>query len=103
MSEPRRNKPAAAHLSLVSSDSSDPVRRNDARELNVISQGMFIMEDNDDLGLSRSEGFERLVVTPREACQMLSVGLTRLYELLHDNELDSYRDGGSRRITVASI
>jgi excisionase family DNA binding protein len=44
-----------------------------------------------------------LVVAPREACRMLSIGLTRLYELLHHGHLESYRDGGSRRITVASI
>lgn len=44
-----------------------------------------------------------LVVAPRDACRMLSVGLTRLYELLKGSELESYRDGGSRRITVSSI
>jgi excisionase family DNA binding protein len=44
-----------------------------------------------------------LVVAPREACRMLAIGLTRLYELLHQGDLESYRDGGSRRITVASI
>jgi excisionase family DNA binding protein len=43
-----------------------------------------------------------LVVAPRDACRMLSIGLTRLYEL-KDGELESYRDGGSRRITVSSI
>lgn len=44
-----------------------------------------------------------LVVAPREACRMLSIGLTQLYELLHNGDLESYRDGGSRRITVSSI
>jgi excisionase family DNA binding protein len=47
--------------------------------------------------------WEPLVVTPREACRMLSIGLTQLYELLHNGDLESYRDGGSRRITVSSI
>jgi excisionase family DNA binding protein len=46
---------------------------------------------------------DRLVVKPREACRMLSCGNTRLYELLNASELESYRDGGSRKITVASI
>jgi excisionase family DNA binding protein len=44
-----------------------------------------------------------LVVRPREACQMLCVGLTKLYELLHAGELESYRHGRSRRITISSI
>jgi hypothetical protein len=34
---------------------------------------------------------------------MLDCGRTRLYELLNAKELESYRDGKSRKITVASI
>jgi hypothetical protein len=44
-----------------------------------------------------------LAVSPRQACQMLSVGLTRMYQLLNANELDSFLLGRSRRITTASI
>jgi excisionase family DNA binding protein len=44
-----------------------------------------------------------LAVKPRLACQMLSCGTTRLYELLGVGELEHYRDGRSRLITVASI
>lgn len=44
-----------------------------------------------------------LVVRPREACEMLAVGLTKLYELLNEGALESYVHGGSRRITIASI
>lgn len=44
-----------------------------------------------------------LAVPPRQACRLLCVGLTRLYELLHAGELESYRHGRSRRITIASI
>jgi excisionase family DNA binding protein len=45
-----------------------------------------------------------LVVTPRVACRLLSLGNTRLYELIRDGELDSYIDGRrSRRITMTSI
>jgi excisionase family DNA binding protein len=44
-----------------------------------------------------------LVVRPRDACRMLSIGLTRLYELLQAGELESYRSGRSRRISVVSI
>lgn len=46
---------------------------------------------------------EPLVVRPRQACQMLSVGLTKLYELLNSGELESYLHGGSRRLRVASL
>jgi excisionase family DNA binding protein len=44
-----------------------------------------------------------LVVSPRQACEMLCVSLTRLYELLHSGELETYRHGRSRRITISSI
>ena len=44
-----------------------------------------------------------LAVPPRLACQLLSIGLTRLYELLNAGELDSFQIGRARRITTASI
>jgi hypothetical protein len=34
---------------------------------------------------------------------MLDCGVTRLYELLNSNELESYLDGRSRKIVLASI
>jgi hypothetical protein len=46
---------------------------------------------------------DRLVVSPRRARYMLDCGHTRLYELLKNNELQSYLDGRSRKIIVASI
>ena len=46
-------------------------------------------------------GNEPLVVSPRRARQMLDLGNTRFYQVLP--ELDSYLDGRSRKITVASI
>jgi hypothetical protein len=46
---------------------------------------------------------ERLVVSPRRARQMLDCGNTRLYELIKNNELESFLDGRSRKIVVASI
>lgn len=46
---------------------------------------------------------EALVVGPADACAMLDVGITRLYELISSGELESYKDGRSRKITVASI
>jgi Helix-turn-helix domain len=44
-----------------------------------------------------------LVVKPSAAMAMLSVSRTRLYELLNTNQLESFRDGSSRKITVSSI
>jgi hypothetical protein len=44
-----------------------------------------------------------LVVKPAAAMAMLSVSRTRLYELLNAKELESFKDGASRKITVASI
>jgi hypothetical protein len=53
-------------------------------------------------GLSESE-FGPLVVKPKTAWKMLGCGNTRGYELLAAGELDSFLDGRSRKITVASI
>jgi excisionase family DNA binding protein len=54
----------------------------------------------------QSTGFgddEPLVVGPRRARRMLDCGNTRLYELIAARELESFKDGRSRKITVASI
>jgi hypothetical protein len=44
-----------------------------------------------------------LVVSPSKAMAMLDCGRTRLYQLLNSNALESFLDGKSRKITVASI
>ena len=44
-----------------------------------------------------------LVVKPKVAWKMLACGNTRGYELLAAGELESYKEGRSRKITVASI
>jgi excisionase family DNA binding protein len=44
-----------------------------------------------------------LVVKPRGACELLDCGVTRIYELIADGELESFLDGRSRKITVKSI
>jgi excisionase family DNA binding protein len=46
---------------------------------------------------------ERLVASPRRTAVLLDCGITRVYELINAGELDSYRDGSSRKITIASI
>lgn len=47
--------------------------------------------------------FEPLVVKPDVAWKLLACGRTRGYELLAAGELESFKDGRSRKITVASI
>jgi|SRR5262249_49940392 len=64
-------------------------------------------------GLSRREkrarAFARtvpitpLAVSPLEAARLLSLGESRIYELMRTGALVSYRDGRARRITMASI
>jgi excisionase family DNA binding protein len=44
-----------------------------------------------------------LVVRPMQACRLLSIGLTRCYELMNAGELESFKDGKARKITVESI
>ena len=44
-----------------------------------------------------------LVVKPRQARQMLSCSQKKLYELLSRGELQSFKDGRSRKIVVESI
>jgi hypothetical protein len=51
-------------------------------------------------GLSHDEA---LVVSPRRARQMLDCGNTRLYELISARELETFKNGKSRKITIASI
>ena len=46
---------------------------------------------------------EALVVSPHQTGVLLNCGRTRVYELLAAGELDSFRDGRARKITVASI
>jgi excisionase family DNA binding protein len=49
------------------------------------------------------EALTPLAVPPKVAAQMLGYGVTHLYKLLNRNELQSYLDGGARRILVTSI
>jgi excisionase family DNA binding protein len=52
---------------------------------------------------SQAANLEPLVVKPKVAWRMLGCGNTRGYELIAAGELQSYKDGRSRKITVASI
>jgi excisionase family DNA binding protein len=46
---------------------------------------------------------EPLAVSPRQACMLLGIGNTRLYQLIANGELVSYQEGRARRITMQSI
>jgi excisionase family DNA binding protein len=47
--------------------------------------------------------FEPLAVSPRQACALLGIGNTRLYQLIGAGELVSYNEGRARRIVMSSI
>lgn len=53
--------------------------------------------------LGSAVDIEPLAVKPKVAWRMLNCGNTHGYELLAAGELESYKDGRSRKITVASI
>jgi excisionase family DNA binding protein len=44
-----------------------------------------------------------LAVAPREAGRLLSMCQTRVYQLMRDGTLESYRDGRARRIPMQAI
>jgi hypothetical protein len=46
---------------------------------------------------------EPLVVSPKRACQMLDCSITRFYELSNSGQIQTYREGKSRKAIVASI
>lgn len=50
-----------------------------------------------------SKDLEPIVVSPHGAQKMLACGRTRIYELIAAEEVESYKDGRRRKITVASI
>jgi hypothetical protein len=46
---------------------------------------------------------EALVVSPKRACAMLDITPPTLRKLISAGKLDSYKEGDSRKVTVASI
>ncbi|MBV9824097.1 MAG: helix-turn-helix domain-containing protein [Alphaproteobacteria bacterium] len=46
---------------------------------------------------------QRIAVAPDDACIMLGIGKTKLFDLLKKQKLHSVKIGRARRITVASI
>jgi hypothetical protein len=54
-------------------------------------------------GHSGANEIEPLAVSPRQACLLLGIGNTRLYQLIGNGELVTYHEGRARRVTMASI
>jgi hypothetical protein len=52
---------------------------------------------------SEPEHIEPMAVSPRKAGVLLDVGHTRVYQLIGNGELESYREGRARKITMRSI
>ena len=48
-------------------------------------------------------GIEPLAVAPNVAFGLIGVGITKGYELIGSSELETYRIGRARRVTMASI
>jgi aspartate-semialdehyde dehydrogenase len=46
---------------------------------------------------------EPLAVSPKKAGALIDVGTTRLYHLIGTGEVESFRDGKSRKIIFASL
>ena len=46
---------------------------------------------------------EKLLLTVREAADVLSVSRSRAYELIYAEQLDSVKIGRSRRVSLASV
>ena len=67
--------------------------------MSICSTGMAAEERKAALG----GDIEPLVVKPKVAWRLLGCSNTYGYELLAAGELESYKDGKSRKITMASI
>lgn len=63
----------------------------------------MLLTETIDRAVPKGSYLDPIVVRPAEACRMLSVARTQLYRLLHAGELESFRYGRYRRITIASI
>ena len=55
------------------------------------------------LGQAGDDRMEKLLLTVREAADVLSVSRSRVYELIYAEQLDSVKLGRSRRVSLASV
>ena len=49
------------------------------------------------------KGMEWLLLTPEDAADLLSIGRSKLYELIGDGRLASVRIGASRRVPMSAL
>lgn len=45
----------------------------------------------------------RLTASPKDVCAMLGLGLTKVYELMNDGQLESVKVGSRRLIKLSSV
>jgi excisionase family DNA binding protein len=72
-------------------------RPNNWRQRLKMTQAEIVCDDP-QLGPNGS-----FVASPNEAMTYLGIGREKLYQLLNDNKLESYREGTARKITWPSI
>lgn len=53
--------------------------------------------------LRTRNGMEKLLLTPEVAADLLSIGRSKLYELIGDGRLASVRIDGSRRVPMSAL
>ncbi len=53
--------------------------------------------------IEKSETCKPFAVSVKKGCALIDNGPTRLYELINSGEIESYRDGKSRKVVVASL
>lgn len=53
--------------------------------------------------LRARNGMEKLLLTPEDAADLLSIGRSKLYELIGDGQLASVRIGACRRVPMSAL
>ena len=53
--------------------------------------------------LRARNGMEKLLLTPEDAADLLSIGRSKLYELIGDGRLASVRIDASRRVPMSAL
>jgi|GEM_PF-1451952 len=54
-------------------------------------------------GWTRTGDMKPIAITPLEACEMLSIGMTKFYDLVGQKEIDVFKIGRATRVTTESI
>jgi hypothetical protein len=51
----------------------------------------------------KADDMQPIAVGPKAACRMIDCGPTRMFDLIKTGEVESYKDGKSRKILVKSL